>query len=343
MKFSEYFNDWLYGNEGYYSDFKKIGKDGDFYTAVSTSKFFGGSIAKYIIKTIADGFLSPNTTILEIGAHQGYLLADIIEFINTLEPKLLSTLKFAIVERHEKLREIQKQYIEESFGGTIQITHFDDLKNVKLDEAFVIANEIFDAFSCELVWTKDEQLLQAEVYNHQIVWGEASGEINEICKKHKITKGEVIIGVDEFAQTLSDNIHTFEFMSFDYGELYPRNDFSIRIYKSHNVHPLFEENLKLEDFFKSSDITFDVNFAQISESFDKVKVDKHYYATQLKALVEMGITELLEMVLKHAGQNAYLREANKAKTLLNPIGMGERFKVISFRQRGKNETNNQRN
>ncbi len=38
MKFSEYMNEWLYGVDGYYRQFRDIGKDGDFYTAVSSSK-----------------------------------------------------------------------------------------------------------------------------------------------------------------------------------------------------------------------------------------------------------------------------------------------------------------
>ena len=97
IKFSTYFNDWLYGQDGYYSNYKQIGKDGDFFTSVSTSQFFGGTIAKKIISSIEDGFLPVNTTILEIGAHHGYLLADIIQFIYTLNPKLLESLNFAIV------------------------------------------------------------------------------------------------------------------------------------------------------------------------------------------------------------------------------------------------------
>ena len=48
-KFSEYMSEWLYGKSGYYATYKNIGKSGDFYTAVSTSKFFGGTIAKHII------------------------------------------------------------------------------------------------------------------------------------------------------------------------------------------------------------------------------------------------------------------------------------------------------
>ena len=88
-KFSDYFEQWLYKEDGYYAKYKTIGKEGDFFTAVSTSKFFGGSIAKKLIQTIEEGFLPNDTTILEVGAHHGYLSADIIQFIYTADPSLL--------------------------------------------------------------------------------------------------------------------------------------------------------------------------------------------------------------------------------------------------------------
>ena len=156
--FSDYFNDWLYGDDGYYSNYKTIGKDGDFFTAVSASKLFGGSIAKRIIDTIESGFIDKNTTILEIGAHHGYLMADIIQFIYTLKPELLKTLTFAICERYENLRDKQKQYLNESFGDAINFIHYSSIKDINLDNAIVVANEIFDAFPCELVYTKDDVL-----------------------------------------------------------------------------------------------------------------------------------------------------------------------------------------
>jgi SAM-dependent MidA family methyltransferase len=91
-------HEWLYGNEGYYTKERTIGKEGDFYTAVSTSMFFGGAIAKRLLSTIESGFLSSSCHVVEIGAHKGYLLADMIQFIYTLKPALLSSLKFVIVE-----------------------------------------------------------------------------------------------------------------------------------------------------------------------------------------------------------------------------------------------------
>ena len=97
--------DWLYGENGYYATYKDIGKSGDFYTAVSTSKFFGGTIGKHIISLVDEGFLQTDAVICEIGAHHGYFLADVIEFIYTLRPELLKSFKLVIIERFDNLQE----------------------------------------------------------------------------------------------------------------------------------------------------------------------------------------------------------------------------------------------
>jgi SAM-dependent MidA family methyltransferase len=150
VKFSEYMEQWLYADDGYYAAYRPIGKAGDFYTSVSASKFFGGTIAKHLIDVIDEGFLSEHATVCEIGAHHGYLLADIVEFVYTLRPELLQTLSFAIVERFGHLQEQQRCYFEQSFGDAVTLRHYDSLEQMQVAEAFFVANEIFDAFPCEL-------------------------------------------------------------------------------------------------------------------------------------------------------------------------------------------------
>jgi len=334
MNFSEYFQDWLYGKNGYYSNYKTIGKDGDFFTSVSASSFFGGTIGKRVVDIIESGFLPSNTTIVEIGAHHGYLLSDMIQFIYTLKPELLKTLKFAIVERFEHLKTKQKKYFQESFGNEVKLAHYDDISSLKLDNAFIIANEIFDAFPCELVYTTKKDIRQlANVTDDKINFVDCNNEnINMLCDKYKITKGEVAVGYEEFAKNLSDNINKFEFITFDYGEKYPRNDFSCRVYKNHNVYPIFDDNINLKNFFGNSDITYDVNFTHLIDSFKEAKIKNIQYDTQLKALVDFGIIDLLETLHKNVDEKIYLREVNKIKTLLEPTGMGDRFKVAVFRK-----------
>lgn len=335
MKFNEYFDNWLYGENGYYSFYKDIGKKGDFYTAVSTSKFFGGSIANKIIQTIEEGFVSKNLSIVEVGAHHGYLLADIIQFIYTFKPQLLKTITFCIVERYEHLRVKQKEYLKQSFGDAIIFEHYNCIEDIKKSEAIIVANEIFDAFSCDLVYTTTQDELQLGfVNNHKIEFKKCEDKrILDICKKYKITKGEVPLGFNWFAQTLDKNFKKYEFITFDYGEKYPRNDFSCRVYENHNVHPLFDEAIDLEKLYQKSDITYDVNFSYLIDCFETNHSKCIKYETQLKALVDFGIIELLEILHKNVSNDIYLQEANQIKTLLEPTSMGDRFKVCIFRKR----------
>ncbi|WP_072680433.1 SAM-dependent methyltransferase [Arcobacter sp. LA11] len=334
LKFSDYFNKWLYSKDGYYSNYKQIGKEGDFYTSVSTSSFFGGSIGKRIVDSIKEGNLPKNTTILEVGAHHGYLLADIIQFIYTLNPKLLESLNFAIVERFDNLQKQQTKYLQECFGDVIKIKHYNDISEVKLPHAFIVANEIFDAFSCELVYTnKEENLQMAYVKNHKIEFENCKDvKIIDHCKKYKITKGEVGIGYEEFIENITSNIKKFEFVTFDYGDKVPRNDFSSRIYEKHEVFPIFKENLDLEKYFAKTDITYDVYFTHIEDCFKDFGVKNVIFKTQMQALVEFGIIDLLEILKENSDENTYLRESQKIKTLVEPTGMGDRFKMLHVKK-----------
>lgn len=337
-KFNEYFNQWLFEKDGYYSNYKKIGKDGDFFTSVSTSSFFGGSIAKKILKTIEEKNLAKDTTILEIGAHHGYLLADVIQFIYTLNPILLDTLNFAILEPYENLQNSQKKYIKESFGDKIKLKHYKSIEEISLKDAFIFSNEIFDCFSCQLVYTDEENILK-EVFikNHKIFFEKSNDkDLIEHCKKYSIKKGEVSLSYKAFINSLCSNIKNFEFLSFDYGDKYPRNDFSIRIYKEHEVFPFFEKDLELESFFKNSDITYDVHFEYLIDLFKENNIKDISFTTQLKALIDFGILELLEILKANVQENIYLKEAQKIKLLLEPTGMGDRFKVLNVKKYNKN-------
>lgn len=328
MLFSDYMNEWLYGEEGYYKNFKAIGKSGDFYTAVSTSRFFGASIANYFYSLLKEGKADRNGWLIEIGAHQGYLICDMIQWLYTCDPSLVNTLKFGIVERQPEVQKAQLAYIQERFGDDVQITHFNDISEVKAAYAFVVANEIFDAFPCELL--KDEKI--ADVHAHTIEWKEAPQEILSWAKKHYLKQGEIAVGYEALAKEMASGIEKCDFVSFDYGEKYVRNDFSIRVYRSHETFPLFDEELKLSESFKKDDITYDVNFGHVSEAFEAAGFEEVHYETQARALIRFGVIDILEQFAKQTTQSRYMSEADKIKTLISPTMMGDRFKLIHFRK-----------
>jgi SAM-dependent MidA family methyltransferase len=321
-------NEWLYGEDGYYKTFKDIGKEGDFYTAVSSSSFFGASIANHFYKLIQEEAFKRNGWLIEVGAHKGYLLCDMIQWLYTLDPTLVQTLKFGIVERQAHVQQEQLKYIEKRFGSDITITHFNEIDEVEVDYAFVVANEIFDAFPCELI--KDGE--EAFVVDNVVEWREADKELLAFATKHRQVKGEVAVGYEEFALDMAKGIQKCDFVSFDYGEKFVRNDFSVRVYQKHETFPLFDEALKLAEAFKTADITYDVNFGHIIDAFEEVGFVLDKYETQARALVRFGLIDILEQFAKQATQANYVREADKVKTLIAPTIMGDKFKMVHFKK-----------
>lgn len=320
--------DWLYGEDGYYATYKNIGKSGDFYTAVSTSKFFGGTVAKHIISLVDEGFLAKDGVVCEIGAHHGYFLADVIEFIYTLRPKLLSSLKFVIIERFDDLQEHQSNYFKDSFGDVVSLTHYKSLSELKCENAFFIANEIFDAFPCELYYKGKT----ARVDGHNIEFDQDNKWVKTKAEKYHKDRGEIAVGYEEFALEMALACEKFEFMSFDYGEMQARPDFSIRVYEKHKVIPFFDDEIKRDELFAKSDITYDVTFEHVKDAYEEVGVKFVELKAQMVALIDMGILELLEMLKDNADEKIYKQELEKAKMLIMPNFLGERFKMIRFRK-----------
>lgn len=303
---------WLYAKEGYYATHKEIGKEGDFYTSVSTSQFFGGSIAKKFLSTLEEGFLSKNSTIVEIGAHKGYLLADMIQFIYTLKPELLKTLSFVIIEPFEQNKKAQIEYFSKSFGGTVKLSHAKSLKALACKEAFVVANEIFDAFACDVIF--EGKMLY--MLKHKPEFKEIDPQVKQIAQTYGITKGEVATGYEEFAQDLTLHIEKYEFVTFDYGDKKSREDFSLRVYDKHKVYPFFaltsfiedkdlKESVELEDLFAKSDLTYDVNFEHLIGAFEQSGAVLESYSSQMKALIEFGLIDLLEIMRKNTDDKSY--------------------------------------
>ena len=328
MIFSEYMEQWLYGDAGYYRTFRPIGKEGDFYTAVSTSPFFGASIAHHLCEHIQSGEIPRDAALVEIGAHQGYLMADMIQWLFTCDASLLESMRFIIVERQPHVQEAQRAYFQERFGDAVRLEQVQSLDELDLSYAFFVSNEIFDAFPCELYIDGKMATIQSDA----VVWKDADESIALHARKYGMQKGEIAIGYEAFVRRVVGAAKRFDFITFDYGDRYARNDFSIRIYAGHIVYPFFDEEVKLAELFGHSDLTYDVNFAHVIDAFEREGARVIDYETQARALIRFGLMDLLEQYAQQSTEMQYLHEADKIKTLIAPNVMGERFKMIHLRK-----------
>jgi len=140
------------------------------------------------------------------------------------------------------------------------------------------------------------------------------------------------VGYEEFAKEMAAAAKRFEFISFDYGEMMARPDFSLRVYDKHKVYPFFDEELNRKEAFASTDITYDVTFEHVKDAYEEAGVGFVEFKAQMTALVDMGILELLEMLRANVDEKIYKQELEKVKMLIMPDFLGERFKMIRFKK-----------
>lgn len=153
--FGNYMQEWLYGEKGYYKK-ALIGQKGDFYTSVSLSKFFGGAVAFYIIKLLEEEKLFLPLKIVEIGAHHGHFLSDIANFLNALSVGVMEQCEFVSCEPLKELQKLQRTIFKQATQLDLSSCSLEEL-DFKEKSAFVISNELFDAFACEII--KDNKML----------------------------------------------------------------------------------------------------------------------------------------------------------------------------------------
>ena len=325
LKFSSFFNSWLH--ENYYKNGVDIGKKGDFYTSVSVGSLFGLTLAYYFVGLIRQGIISQNAYVVEIGANDGSLFCDFIQGIFSFDPDLLKTLKFSIIEPHDRLQFMQKQNFKKSFGDEIEILHFSSLDECNFYEAFFISNELFDSFSCEIIDGKRMVFIDDKM---RPFWDKIDDKTFKLAQKFNVKKGEISLGFSEFAKKIRAAAKKSIFISFDYGDFATKDNFSIRIFKEHNVYSLFEID-DLKSFFGISDITYNVNFNQLEVEFCEAGFIRSAYKKQGVALVDMGMLEILQIAKQKGIKSTYENFLKQFKFLFNPEFLGDKFKMIEFR------------
>ena len=313
----------------------------DFYTAVSASRFFGGAIAKYILQSLESGAIRLPLNIIDLGANNANLLQDIRAFLGTLGVGVAEHCNFIAVESSPYYSKRSEEFKRVDFYKNIA-----ELKSAKLlqnNHNIFIANEFFDALPCEII----DNDKMAFVENNRIIFKTCDNKkIIEICENFKIHKGEIPLSYDEFCAEIKSL--KFIFIAFDYGDIAPRNDFSLRLFYKHKIqnftdiavdlanHTTNLSNLtsdsanqvanqsNLSTLFGKCDITYSVPFFVLDRAFEQIGATKILSKRQDLALVDdFGILDLLQdfhdSLDLSTNRNIYLHESNKIKTLLHNL------------------------
>lgn len=314
MKFSEFSKLWI---ENYYKNAKKIGKRGDFYTAVSVGELFGALLAKHFLNLIDKKTLKLPLQVLEIGANEGYLSRDFLATLMLLRPNIFKEIEFFIIEPHETLQKWQKSTLQ-----GVEFTHKTSLKNCHFSNAFIFCNELFDSFACELI--DDDKM--AFVEDFKLIFKHQDEKTKKATLNLSLKKGEFSPTLEEFFADLNASCECFVFASFDYGTI-KQEHFSLRIYQNHELFSPFEVNLR--EFFGKSDLTYDVNFNHIFKLCEKEGFKILNFKKQNQAFLDFNFEELMEF-FKNQNPKNYEKLLSQAKNLF--FSFNDKFHFFEFQK-----------
>ena len=99
---------------GYYtSPGRKVGADGDFYTSSNVHRVFGRLIAREIHRMWQTMAEPARFDIVEVGAGNGRLAADVMDALAELDPAFYATLTLRLIEAEPTLQELQRKMLQE--------------------------------------------------------------------------------------------------------------------------------------------------------------------------------------------------------------------------------------
>ncbi|MFB2769860.1 class I SAM-dependent methyltransferase [Pelatocladus sp. BLCC-F211] len=144
ITFATYMDMALYHPDyGYYStEAVNIGKQGDFFTSVHLGPDFGELLAEQFVQMWEILGQPAAFSLVEMGAGQGHLALDILNYLKLRYPNFFAALKYIIVEKSPILRQEQQQRLQ---GFTVEIkSSLEEILSNSIIGCF-FSNELVDA------------------------------------------------------------------------------------------------------------------------------------------------------------------------------------------------------
>lgn len=329
ITFAEFMDTALYHPEyGFYQKENPFGEQGSFYTSVNASSSFGRSIAEGFISTFGSTDIEKN--ICEMGAGNGFLAKDILDFIREKYPQTYENMTYTVIEKSGYLVEKQKAALSEHVKeNKVKWISFDELENFS---GIFFSNELVDAFPVHRIINiegsyKELYVIENgdrfELYPDEISTAKINDYINNMGIK--INEKQIIdinLNSTDWIFDLGNKINRGLLFTIDYGfeakELFSsfRMDGTATCYFRHQQNNNFFDNIGYQD------ITAFVDFTALDFYGKKAGLEKIAFIPQWLFLIQSGI--LYEM--ENASTDL---EKSSIKSLIIPEGgFGTNFHVL---------------
>lgn len=326
LTFAQVMQQALYHPEhGYYGPGpRRIGRSGDFYTAVSVGPLYGRLLGNLALQVKAELGDPADFAVIEQAAHDGQLAEDVLS---------ATGFDYLIVEPNPRYEAVQRQRLA-SFGDRVRwVSSLDDLPAVP---ALFICNELPDAMPVHLVkWDGqqwEELYVRARADGLEFTPGVPSSErlADELARLPvDLAAGyttEVNLAALDWMQELARAPFHGAVYIADYGlddiELYSptRTTGTLRRYLRHQT-----DDRVLEDLGEA-DLTTHVNFTRLTEVAQEHGMKQRSYELQGRFLGKLGLPLLASLEGKvDASTQALLRQYH---SLTHPAFMGRSFRIL---------------
>ncbi|HLO49505.1 MAG TPA: class I SAM-dependent methyltransferase [Kamptonema sp.] len=349
ITFAEYMELALYHpQQGYYATNEvKIGKHGDFFTSPHLGADFGEVLAEQFVQ-MWEIIGKPNVfTIVEMGAGQGILAADILAYLQRQYPDFFRILEYLIVEKSAALKAEQKQRLTDL--KSVRWCNWEEIPASSVTGCF-FSNELVDALpvhqfvlekgQIKEVYVTAETPLQAEANLGKKIF-EVSGEVStpQIAKYFDLVgidlsasaysdgyRSEVNLAALDWITTVTEKLQRGYLLTIDYG--YPshryyhpnRREGTLQCYYRHQHH----NNPYL--YVGRQDLTAHVDFTALEKQGELCGLQLVGLTQQGLFLMALGLGDRIAALSTNDAEvlnlAAFLRRREALHQLIDPMGLG---------------------
>jgi SAM-dependent MidA family methyltransferase len=325
-----------------------IGRNGDFYTSVSTGSLFGEMLAFRFANWLE---ASPrrsaepglrDSMLVEAGAHDGQLAFDILDWLKQHQPKLLSELEYWLIEPSPQRQARQRTRLEQ-FAGQVRWAQSLQTLAATGVNGVIFSNELLDALPVHrLIWDRTSgRWIECGVglFNEQFVWsplpGVERGWNAELAQagfdlspelKAVLPDGFIIEhcpAAGTWWRQAAAALRHGRLLTIDYGLsaqqfLSPeRGQGTLRAYRHHQ--PISDVLANPGD----QDLTAHVNFTQLQKAGEDEGLKTDGFLTQAQFL-----TAIAGRIWSEGSGAPSASQARQFRTLTHPEHLGRSFRVL---------------
>ncbi len=321
--------------DGYYTSEKPFGATGDYYTSPAVHPAFGALLAVQLHRMWQLMEEPSDFTVVEMGAGNGLLADDILEYADRLSDEFASSLRYVCIDRYGSSvlnigQGADPANADRVIADGLPFTHV---------TGCLLSNEFVDAFPVnrfkmvqgeplEVFVTLDESGNFDEVLDNPStpLLEERLSRLDFILEDGQ--RGEINLRVESWLRDVAKALDRGFVMTIDYGHLAAELYSPLRQFGTLQTYYRHTDGSSPYQRIGRQDITAHVDFSLLQAGGQEAGLNAVAYATQADFLNSLGIREMMRK-MRSATISQYGRNANMMglRELVKPDGLGD-FKVL---------------